>query len=257
MYGSYFFLIKMKNMIVIHHIKPSNLNFYLLCEISNDYIFYFHSSKNEKKRGLNKSCNFKPVLYLPNQFELQKRVLILKFLSILIKFFAYVVNLQEPGKMESEIAEYGAASVIKKILTGRKPGPPILPKQNPFGNLRDIDNIKLPTWFSEEDLKYYASKYNHNGFGGGLNYYRALDLNWELTAAWTGVQIKIPVKLIVGDLDMVYTTPGMKEYVHGGGFKNDVPLLKECVVIQGAGHFINQERAEEVNDHIHDFIKEF
>lgn len=56
---------------------------------------------------------------------------------------------------------------------------------------------------------------------------------------------------------MVYTTPGMKEYVHGGGFKNDVPLLKECVVIQGTGHFINQERAEEVNDHIHDFIKEF
>ncbi|CAA2977218.1 bifunctional epoxide hydrolase 2-like, partial [Olea europaea subsp. europaea] len=163
----------------------------------------------------------------------------------------------EPGKMESEIAKYGAAAVIKKILTDRKPGPPILPKQNPFGNLRDIDDIKLPAWFSDEDLKYYASKYNHNGFTGGLNYYRALDLNWELTAAWTGVQIKIPVKFIVRGLDMMYTTPGMKEYVHGGGFKNDVPLLKECVVIQGAGHFINQERAEEVNAHIHEFIKEF
>ncbi|KAL2511805.1 alpha/beta-Hydrolases superfamily protein [Abeliophyllum distichum] len=169
----------------------------------------------------------------------------------------YMCRFQEPGKMESEIAEYGAATVIKKILTGRKPGPPILPKQNPFGNFHDTDDIKLPTWFSKEDLKYYTNKYNHKGFTGGLNYYRALDLNWELTAAWTGVQVKIPVKFVVGDLDMVYTTPGMKEYVHGGGFRKDVPLLKECVVIQGAGHFINQERAEEVNAHIHDFIKEF
>ena len=81
--------------------------------------------------------------------------------------------------------------------------------------------------------------------------------NWELTAPWTGAQVKVPVKFIVGDLDMIYTTPGMKEYVHGGGFKNDVPLLEEPVVLEGATHFLNQERAEEVNALIHDFIKKF
>lgn len=78
-----------------------------------------------------------------------------------------------------------------------------------------------------------------------------------MTAAWTEVQVKVPVKFIVGELDMVYTTPGIKEYVHNGGFKKDVPLLEEIVVIEDAGHFINQERAEEINAHIYDFIKKF
>lgn len=56
---------------------------------------------------------------------------------------------------------------------------------------------------------------------------------------------------------MVYTTPGVKEYVQNGGFKKDVPSLEEVVLIEDAGHFINQERAEEINTHIYDFIKIF
>lgn len=52
----------------------------------------------------------------------------------------------------------------------------------------------------------------------------------------------MPVKFIVGDLDMSYTTPGVKEFVHGSGFKKHVPLLEDVVVIEGTGHFINQER---------------
>ncbi|KAL0375781.1 UNVERIFIED_CONTAM: hypothetical protein Scaly_0695700 [Sesamum calycinum] len=139
--------------------------------------------------------------------------------------------------MESEMARYGAEAVIKKVLTDRTPGPPCLPKETPFGS--NIADIKLPTWFTEDDLKYYAQK------------------NWELTAAWTGSKVKVPVKFVVGDVDMVYTTPGVKEYVHGGGFKNDVPLLEECVVMDNVGHFLNQEKADEVNAHIHEFIKKF
>ncbi|KAL3642103.1 hypothetical protein CASFOL_012918 [Castilleja foliolosa] len=81
--------------------------------------------------------------------------------------------------------------------------------------------------------------------------------NWELTAAWTGAKVKVPVKFIVGELDMVYTTPGVKEYVHGGAFKNDVPLLEDCIVIENAGHFINQERPHQINAYIHDFIAKF
>lgn len=69
--------------------------------------------------------------------------------------------------------------------------------------------------------------------------------------------MKVPVKFIVGDLDMIYTTLGAKEYVHGGGFKGDVPFLEEPVIMEGVAHFINQERAEEINNHIHDFIKKF
>ncbi|KAA8545193.1 hypothetical protein F0562_019918 [Nyssa sinensis] len=168
----------------------------------------------------------------------------------------YMCRFQEPGEIEDEIAKCGTAQVLRKILSDRKPGPPCLPKGNAFG-ICPTTPLKLPFWFSEDDLKYYTNKFEQKGFTGALNYYRALDLNWELTAPWTGRQVEVPVKFIVGDQDMIYTTPGMREYIHNGGFSRDVPLLKEIVVMEGVGHFINQERAEEINTHIHDFIKRF
>uniref|UniRef100_A0A7N2L688 AB hydrolase-1 domain-containing protein n=1 Tax=Quercus lobata TaxID=97700 RepID=A0A7N2L688_QUELO len=84
-----------------------------------------------------------------------------------------------------------------------------------------------------------------------------LETGRPVTEKWTGVQVKVPVEFIVGDLDMVYTTVGTKEYIHNGGFKKDVPFLEEAVVMEGVGHFINQEKAEEIGSHIYDFIKKF
>ncbi|GAB4835786.1 hypothetical protein Ancab_000702 [Ancistrocladus abbreviatus] len=184
-----------------------------------------------------------------------------KPIKMLRTFFGddyYMCRFQEPGEMEAEIAKYGAKQVLKKILTDRSPDPPLIPKENPFG-LSPDNPITSPSWFSEEDLNYYASKYEEKGFTGGLNHYRNLELNWELTAPWTGVQVKVPVKYITGDLDMVYNMPGVKDYVHSnkGGFKKDVPLLEEVVVMEGVGHFINQEKAEDISNHIHDFISRF
>uniref|UniRef100_A0A7N0T529 soluble epoxide hydrolase n=1 Tax=Kalanchoe fedtschenkoi TaxID=63787 RepID=A0A7N0T529_KALFE len=168
----------------------------------------------------------------------------------------YMCRFQKRGDMEDEIAKYGSKEVLKKIITGQKPGLPIMPKENPFGiNLKTT--TPLPCWFSEEDLNYYADKFDKTGFTGGLNYYRALDMNWELTAPWSQIQVKVPVKFIVGDLDLTYTTPGVKEYVHGGGFKLDVPLLDDVVVLKDVGHFINQERADDINSLIYDFFSKF
>ena len=69
--------------------------------------------------------------------------------------------------------------------------------------------------------------------------------------------MKVPVKFIIGDLDLTYHIPGAKEYIHNGGFKRDVPYLQEVVVMEGVAHFINQEKAEETVAHIYDFIKKF
>lgn len=76
-------------------------------------------------------------------------------------------------------------------------------------------------------------------------------------AAWTGAQVKVPVKFIIGDLDVTYHIPGAKEFIHGDGFKKFVPFLQELVVMEGVAHFINQEKAEETAAHIYDFFKKF
>lgn len=80
---------------------------------------------------------------------------------------------------------------------------------------------------------------------------------WELTGPWTGAQIQVPVKFIVGDLDITYHFEGAKEYIHKGGFKRDVPLLEEVVIVEDAGHFVHEERPHEINTHIHDFFNKF
>ncbi|WJX79792.1 hypothetical protein P8452_62875 [Trifolium repens] len=168
----------------------------------------------------------------------------------------YMCRFQKPGEAEEEFARAGAARIIKSFLTMRDPRPLCVPKEIGFGGSPNTP-ITLPKWLSEEDVNYYATKFEQKGFTGGLNYYRALDLTWELMAPWTGEQIKVPVKFIVGDLDLTYNTPGVKEYIHNGGFKRQVPYLQEMVVMEGVAHFINQERPEEISAHIYDFIKKF
>ncbi|KAL0320087.1 UNVERIFIED_CONTAM: hypothetical protein Sradi_5270200 [Sesamum radiatum] len=82
-------------------------------------------------------------------------------------------------------------------------------------------------------------------------------MSWELSSSWTGSQIKVPVKFLIGDLDLTYHFPGVKEYIDNGDFKKYVPLLETVVVMEGVAHFLNQERPEEVSEHIYDFIKKF
>jgi pimeloyl-ACP methyl ester carboxylesterase len=169
----------------------------------------------------------------------------------------YICRFQEPGVIESEFAEKGTEKIIKEFYTYRDPGPLYMPRGKGF-NGRPLDtHITLPPWLSQEDINYYTTKYEKSGFRGGVNYYRNLDRNWELTAPWTGAQIKVPVMFIVGDLDLAYNYPGIKEYIHNGGFKKFVPFLQEVIVMKGVGHFVNEERPDEVNKHIYDFFQKF
>ncbi|KAK7284393.1 hypothetical protein RJT34_19138 [Clitoria ternatea] len=167
----------------------------------------------------------------------------------------YICRFQEAGKAEAELSKQSIEHVIKNVLISRRSGPPILPKEG-MGYHPDTSR-PLPPWLSQEDITYYASKFEKTGFTGPLNYYRNLNLNWELTAPWTGAQIKVPVKFITGDLDVVYTSFGTKQYIESGAFKKDVPTLEEVVVQEGVAHFNNQEAAEDVTNHIYDFIKKF
>ncbi|XP_019180644.1 PREDICTED: bifunctional epoxide hydrolase 2-like isoform X2 [Ipomoea nil] len=147
----------------------------------------------------------------------------------------YICRFQEPGEIEAELAPIGIKTCLQNIFAFRRPGP----------------------WLPEEDLDYFVSRYEKTGFTGGVNYYRALKLDWELTAAWSETKVMVPTKFIVGDLDLVYHIPGAKEYIHNGGLKNDVPLLEDVVVLQGVAHFLNQEAPEEVNNHIINFLNKF
>lgn len=65
------------------------------------------------------------------------------------------------------------------------------------------------------------------------------------------------MKFIVRDVDSVYTTPRVKEYIDDGGFKKDVPFLKKVVIMKGVVHFIMEEKSKQITTRIHHFITKF
>ncbi|CAN1285957.1 Bifunctional epoxide hydrolase 2 [Linum perenne] len=160
----------------------------------------------------------------------------------------------EVGEAEEEFAQVDTGKLINKLYTlFSKPDPPIVPKETGF---KGLPESVLP-WLPEEDVNYYASKFSKTGFTGGLNSYRAISLTGELMGPWVGSKYLVPAKFIVGDQDVVYHMPGMKEYIHSEEFKKDVPMLEEVVIMEGVSHFPNLVKPQEVTQHIFDFIKRF
>ncbi|CAA0837017.1 alpha/beta-Hydrolases superfamily protein [Striga hermonthica] len=169
----------------------------------------------------------------------------------------YMCRFQEAGQAEAVFASTDTANVITTFLCMRNPKLLAIPPEVDMGLLFKAPPPPLPSWLTQQDIDYYASKFEKTGFTGGLNYYRAMDLSWELTASWTGVKVQVPVKFLVGDLDLAYHFPGVKDFIESGGFKKFVPLLQQVVVMEGVGHFINQEKPTEFSNHVYDFISKF
>lgn len=69
----------------------------------------------------------------------------------------------------------GTKTFLKKFLSFRKPTPFYFPRGKGFGDSPDAPVI-LPSWLTEQDVDYYASKFEKTGFTGAVNYYRAFDL---------------------------------------------------------------------------------
>src|SRR5207248_10381414 len=114
------------------------------------------------------------------------------------------------------------------------------------GFLGNLDPTRpLPGWLSEADIKYFADAYRKSGFRGGLNWYRNLDRNWDLTAAWHDAKIMQPALFIAGANDAVITGSMGKRALDE--MSEVVPNLERKLVLEGAGHWIQQERPAEVN----------
>lgn len=111
---------------------------------------------------------------------------------------------------------------------------------------------RLPGWISESDLDYFTSEFERTGFTGGLNWYRNFDRNWELTAAFSGAKVRQPALFIWGDRDPVFEIPGSSARIERQ--KQYVPNLSE-IRLEGYGHWVQMERANEVNAAIVEFLR--
>ncbi len=116
---------------------------------------------------------------------------------------------------------------------------------NPFGMvsrtrglLHDLpDPPSAPAWLGDSDLQAVAAAFGRSGFRGGLNYYRNLDRNWQLQASLDGMRVHVPALFAIPGMDRIIASmPGL------------VTDLRGSVTLDGAGHWIQQERADAVNE---------
>ena len=162
---------------------------------------------------------------------------------------------QTPGVAEREFER--DVDVTMRTLLGRGFSDPSasLFIEDGKGFLGDISAIRpLPEWLSEADLTYFSEAYQKSGFRGGLNWYRNIERNWELTAPWQGAQIRQPSLFIAGSSDSVIT--GLIGAKRVADMERVLPGLRQKLIIDGAGHWIQQERADEVNAALIAFLKE-
>lgn len=169
----------------------------------------------------------------------------------------YMVAFQKPGQAEATLGS-DIRRTIRSILysaSGDAPPDQRWKPVNPGGDLvaGSVDPPSLPGWLSEADVDFYTAEFERTGFTGGLNWYRALDLTWELTAPFDGARIAQPALFIAGKEDGVLSFPGMGGAVQG--LASAVPGLRRTLLLDGCGHWVQQERPAEVNAALIEFLK--
>lgn len=113
------------------------------------------------------------------------------------------------------------------------------------------DDATLPPWMSEAHFAEYVAAFSAGGFKGPVDWYRRLDANWADTAFLQDARIRVPAAFVVGERDPVRHYAGPAE----AGLKDWAPDLRTQVVIPGAGHWIQQERPDEVNHLLLEFLR--
>jgi pimeloyl-ACP methyl ester carboxylesterase len=109
-------------------------------------------------------------------------------------------------------------------------------------------------WLLDPELAVYAEEYRRNGFQGGLNWYRsrtggAYEAELQL---FSGRTIDVPSIFISGSSDWgVYQRPGAVERMQQSACTNMVG----CHLLDGAGHWVQQEQAVRVGELLVEFLR--
>jgi pimeloyl-ACP methyl ester carboxylesterase len=164
----------------------------------------------------------------------------------------YILWFQQPGVAEA-VLDRDPALLFDKILRSGVPmeelasraGPGL--DMNPFRRLGEVEAFGTPLG-DDAARAHYARVFGETGFRGGINWYRNFDRNWE-TAPEVGVKpIEVPCLMVCADWD-----PVLRPEMAAG-----MPLLcrdLETVTIERCGHWTQQERPEELNRILIDWLR--
>ena len=167
--------------------------------------------------------------------------------------FFYMLYFQQAGVADAEMAA-DPERALRRMLAGMRmpeseaaalrmlaPGPAGFIERLP-------EPQRLPDWLSPAELGHYVAEFSRTGFTGALNWYRNFDRNWQIMGAPAAATIEAPALFVGGTDDPVlqFTRTDRAREVVVGSYRERM--------LQGAGHWIQQERPAEINSELLDFL---
>ena len=170
--------------------------------------------------------------------------------------FFYQLYFQTPGVAEAELEADVRLSLRKIYYWASGEGIKAGPRVDKPANARLLDGLvdpdPLPAWLTPADLDYYVAEFRQSGFRGPLNRYRTATLDFAQQAGIADQRIEQPAAFIAGSLDPVLRfVPGVDLIELMRDRTRDLRLLK---LVDGAGHWVQQERPGEVNTALLEFL---
>lgn len=175
--------------------------------------------------------------------------------------FFYQNYFQEVGVAEAELEQDMRSTLRKIYFSGSGDGVGNLPREATHKTPNDKyltgmpEPEPFPAWLSEQDLDFYVKHFEISGMRGPLNRYRCQNLDWKELPQLSELKVtqpacfiagsKEPVLSFVPDIDMVAI---MRE--------KWVPDLRLSTIIDGAGHWVQQESPDEVNQALLQFLEQ-
>ena len=169
----------------------------------------------------------------------------------------YIEYFQQPGRAEAELEADVHRWLLGFLFTASGDAPPA----DPTGTVATVPHgakmsdrfrypATMPAWLTDADLDFYTAEFERTGFTGGLNRYRNVDRDWEDLSALRGRAVDVPALFIGGDRD----GPTLWGAAAIANFTNTLPRLYKSIVLEGCGHWTQQERPQEVNAALLDFL---
>lgn len=171
----------------------------------------------------------------------------------------YRLYFQEPGKAEADL-EADLDRTIRGILytvSGDAVSSGDLeigwdgffPKGEAFTDQLIIPD-ELPQWLTEDDIGFYVDSFRERGLRGGFNWYRNINALPAALAPWVGTRITQPSLYMGGSTDLIAgNTPENIETTRAS-----MADLRHLEIIEGAGHWLQQEYPDEVNAALISFL---
>ncbi|HTB70487.1 MAG TPA: alpha/beta hydrolase [Solirubrobacteraceae bacterium] len=147
----------------------------------------------------------------------------------------YIVWFQQPG-----VADAALARDVRRTLTTKRVWTADWAAED--------GEPEPPEWMSAEELNVYVDAFERTGFTGGLNWYRNIDRNWELGEQFAERRIEQPSMFLTGERDPV------RRFMPAEAMRGWLTDMRVELMIDGAGHWVQQERPAEVNDALLDFL---